>query len=256
MTIWDDLVSTYKNSDLEIIFSNLGISDVAESDYSGLKVASLAQWILESGRGTSLLATKHHNFGGLKWRNEMEGFAKRAFYEASDGPDYYCKFASLEDFITGYWKFITRSPYTGWEDQTDSPEEYIEFLKSKGYAGDPNYVIKVTNLFSEASELLSLPQEEEITPMGTWIKETDPAIYWMQGGYYIDKVDKVPDDGEFAVVITDLKQWFSGSEYPIPRTMKIAQGNVPEPQPLLKRDGHGEGEGETKRKPRNGTLAI
>jgi len=231
MAVWHDLVSLYKDRDLAGLFSSLEISEIAASRFSNLKIASLAQWILESGRGTSTLATKHFNFAGLKWRDEMQDFATAVLYDASDGPDRYCKFAGLEEFVKGYWKFITRSPYTGWEDETSSAEEYIQFLQSRGYAEDVNYVNKVVNLFPEARQLLELPQEGEITPTGTWIKETDAAIYWMQGEHYIDKADKITDGDESSVVITDLNEWFSGHEYPIPQMMKIAHGEVPEPPP-------------------------
>ncbi len=229
MTLWDDLITAYNTTNLASVFSSLNISDVPTANHSGLKVASLSQWILESARGTSLLATNHLNFGGLKWRNELEGFATRIEYDASDGPDYYCKFASLNDFIRGYWKFITRSPYTGWEDRSDSPSAYIEFIGSI-YATDPNYITKVKNLFSEAEQLLGLPDDGITTPLGTWIKETDEAIYLMEGGYYIDKLDKVSDGSEFSLVITNMKNWFTSDLYPAPGTMKIAIGSVAEPE--------------------------
>ena len=36
--------------------------------YPHLKAVTLAQWMLESARGNSQLATRHYNFAGLKWR--------------------------------------------------------------------------------------------------------------------------------------------------------------------------------------------
>ncbi|NEP60691.1 MAG: peptidoglycan DD-metalloendopeptidase family protein [Symploca sp. SIO2G7] len=230
MTIWEDLVSTYKSTNLETIFASLGISGIPESDYSNLKIASLSQWILESAKGTSILATRHYNFGGLKWRDEMSDFATKVLYEAHDGPDYYCRFASIEAFITGYWKFLTRTPYTSWEDYTSSPEEYIEFI-GETYAPNQGYVGKVQNQFAEARQLLAL-SDAPLLSQGTWIQETDEALYWMKGQYYIDQLDKVPDDDGFAVVITDLKEWFSSSQYPAPQSMKIAKGDVKEPSPI------------------------
>jgi len=50
-----------------------------------LRDVTLAQWLLESGRGTSALAVQHYNFGGLKWRPEMAGYATRIKYKAADG---------------------------------------------------------------------------------------------------------------------------------------------------------------------------
>ena len=241
MAIWDKLLSASKDADLGKVFAEIGIEGVPRSNYSGLKVASLAQWILESGRGTSGLATIHYNFAGLKWRNEMDGFATKVVFDAPSETAEFCRFASPENFIKGYWKFISRSPYTGWEDHTESPKEYIEFLKLKNYATDPSYVAKVSNLFSEARGLFSVSSGGEPTPTGTWLKATDEAIYWMQGNRYIEKVDKVPvpDKDEFRVVLNDLRDWFSGAIYPIPGIMKIAQGDVPEPI-KLKHEGNGD----------------
>ncbi len=113
----------------------------------------LAQWMLESGRATSDLSTKHYNFGGLKWRKEMAGFATRVEYDAHDGVDFYCKFATIENFITGYWVFLNRSPYSGWEANVATPEAFIKFI-GPIYAGDDKYADKVIALLPEANQLL------------------------------------------------------------------------------------------------------
>lgn len=120
-----------------------------------LRSVTLAQWSLESGRGTSRLAIEHGNFGGLKWRPEMQGYATPVQYAAHDGVDTYCAFASGEAFIAGYWRFIERSPYQGWEQFAQDPQGYVAFLKSRGYAGDPNYAMKVLALLPEADALLA-----------------------------------------------------------------------------------------------------
>ena len=85
-----------------------------------LKPVTVAQWMHESGRGSSKLATDHNNFAGLKWRDEMQGFATPVTYEAHDGTDRYCKFTSIETFIHGYWHFLERAPYRGWRDHAAS----------------------------------------------------------------------------------------------------------------------------------------
>lgn len=123
-------------------------------DFPQLKGITIAQWILESSRGTSRLATEHLNFGGLKWREEMAGFATPVDYEASDGLDEYCKFDSLEKFIKGYWRFLGRSPYEGWRNNAGSAEAFIGFI-GPVYAGDRNYIAKVLNLYAEAKQLLA-----------------------------------------------------------------------------------------------------
>jgi N-acetylmuramoyl-L-alanine amidase len=118
-----------------------------------LKEVTLAQWMLESGRATSKLAKEHYNFGGLKWRPEMALYATSVLYEAHDGEDKYCKFATIESFINGYWAFINRAPYSGWEEHTSSGEEYIKFI-GPIYTPGAGYADKVLSLVPEAKELL------------------------------------------------------------------------------------------------------
>ncbi|MFL9840749.1 N-acetylmuramoyl-L-alanine amidase [Sphingomonas sp. ST-64] len=122
--------------------------------YSYLKSVTLAQWLLESGRGGSDLAKLHYNFGGLKWRPEMAGHATKVRYQAHDGADDYCKFATLEGFIRGYWVFIDRAPYSGWETNVATPEDYIRFI-GPIYTPTPGYADKVIALMPEAAKLLA-----------------------------------------------------------------------------------------------------
>lgn len=130
-----------------------------------LRAVTLAQWLLESGRATSDLARLHLNFGGLKWRPEMAGFATRVEYEASDGVDFYCKFATIESFINGYWRFINRPPYSGWEGHVSTPEDYIGFI-GPIYTPTPGYAAKVLNLVPEAEALLAVGEASAETETG------------------------------------------------------------------------------------------
>lgn len=69
--------------------------------------------------------------------------------------------------------------------------------------------------------------------MGTWIKETDKAIYLMQGGYYLSKISKYPsktNPDERVLNITGMKAWFTRSD--APRAMTVSQGGGQEPPPL------------------------
>lgn len=121
--------------------------------YPHLKAVTLAQWMLESGRGTSELAKLHYNFAGLKWRPEMAPYATRISYEAHDGKDWYCKFPTIESFINGYWAFINRSPYSGWEENAGTGETYINFI-GPVYTPSSGYAKKVLKLVPEATALL------------------------------------------------------------------------------------------------------
>lgn len=121
-----------------------------------LRAITLAQWMLESGRAKSRLAREFYNFGGIKWRPEMAAFATKAKYKASDGVDYYCKFATLESFINGYWAFLNRAPYSGWEAHVATAEEFINFI-GPIYTPSTKYAARVLNLLPEAEALLAAP---------------------------------------------------------------------------------------------------
>lgn len=124
-------------------------------EFNELKPICLAQWLLESGRCSSVLFKEHNNAGGMKWRSEMSQVASPVEYEASDGKDTYCHFNSLPEWIQGYWRFIERSPYKGWRTSAEAgPRAYISFIASCGYAEDGNYVSKVLSLLPEAEGLL------------------------------------------------------------------------------------------------------
>lgn len=145
---WDNLVAIYAK----------------DSRPLSVRIASLAQWILESNRGVSKLALDHLNYGGIKYRSELSEVATPVNYDAHDGADSYAHFNSDSAFIAGYWKFIARAPYKGWEEHTFTAMEYLGFIAGKGYATDPNYVMKVSRLFPEAERLLTGKVSEPETP--------------------------------------------------------------------------------------------
>jgi N-acetylmuramoyl-L-alanine amidase/Mannosyl-glycoprotein endo-beta-N-acetylglucosaminidase len=100
----------------------------ADVEFANLRAVSVAQWTLESGYGRSNLAADFRNFAGLKWRSEMNGYATPVDYAAHDGAEKYCNFATRKKFIAGYWHFLDRSPYDGWRNHIDTPEDFIRFI--------------------------------------------------------------------------------------------------------------------------------
>ncbi|QLE56584.1 glucosaminidase domain-containing protein [Nostoc sp. TCL26-01] len=169
MALIDDLANKYSHADLGLIFSKTGIDAVQINDISRqiLKEVTLAQWLLESARGNSDLAVKANNFAGLKWRDpDMKGFAEPLKIQVpSESKEVeFCQFPDIDAFLMGYWKFLTRTPYKGLEEHTNTPENFIGFLKTKGYSADPNYVTKVINLLPEAQKLLTNAGGVEISP--------------------------------------------------------------------------------------------
>ncbi|WP_160166305.1 peptidoglycan-binding protein [Calothrix sp. PCC 7507] len=109
------------------------IEAVAQTDieFPQLATVCLAQAILESGRGSTNLAKLHHNYHGLKWREEMNGIAKSVYYQTTSEPtggDNFCKFANSVDAVRGYWNFLERSPYKGWRDHVSSAADFLAFI--------------------------------------------------------------------------------------------------------------------------------
>ena len=148
--VLDDLVVRYKATSIA---------------FPSLKAVTLAQWILESRRGTSGLATQHLNFAGLKWRAEMVGFAIPVEHHAHDGLDFYCQFSSVDGFIVGYWKFLARSPYKGWEKHAQkSPEAFIRFIGPIYTPAGAVYVEQVLGLLPEATQRLDQAPDTPAPP--------------------------------------------------------------------------------------------
>ena len=136
--------------------------------------------MVESGYGRSRLAREMLNFAGLKWRNEMLGYAEPVEYDAHDGIDTYCRFASPAAFITGFWHFLGRSPYEGWRKHVATPEEFIRFI-GPIYTPTATYADSVLSLLPKAADLLgneaagpvpNLPRK----PPGTAEPSLKPAI--------------------------------------------------------------------------------
>ncbi|MEH2315924.1 glucosaminidase domain-containing protein [Nostoc sp.] len=126
MSLLDDLVNNYLHQDLARIFTKVGIEadKIPDINRQILKEVNLAQWLLESARGESYLAVNANNFAGLKWRDpDMNGFAKPLKMKVTSESEEveFCKFPDVEAFIIGYWKFLTRSPYKGLEEHTNTP---------------------------------------------------------------------------------------------------------------------------------------
>jgi GH24 family phage-related lysozyme (muramidase) len=70
--------------------------------------------------------------------------------------------------------------------------------------------------------------------VATWIKETDKAIYLMQGGYWISRITKYPSTTnplEQVVDATALETWMQRADAPTAMTFSQGSG-YPEPEKL------------------------
>ena len=69
--------------------------------------------------------------------------------------------------------------------------------------------------------------------MGTWIKETDAAIYLMDGGYWIDRIDKSPSSNnpqEQVLDVVAMAAWMMRTDAPTAMVFSLGTGYA-EPPP-------------------------
>ncbi len=224
MSLLDELVKKYAETDLATIFKEVNETDNLHVDltkidpehYVHLKEVSLGQWLLESGRATSKLSQEATNFSGLKWRSEMAPFAEAILIKVPSEPTKveFCQFANIDNFLRGYWKFLTRSPYKGLEENTFAPENFIGFIQSKGFAADINYISKVLSLVSEARELLATASGVVIPPPPDTLQVTSfPKEVEVREIFTVEGTASVADAGKKLSVLIDER--FPGNDVEI-----------------------------------------
>ena len=156
----------------------------------GIKVYSpiIAQAILESGRGTSELATQAQNYFGLKYKegrcpSAIGDYYKKGSEQLPDGSYVsgtmrWFKFANIDGCVKGYFDFTNTTRYVNLKGVTD-PLTYLNNIKADGYATSINYVNNLYNVI-KSYELLKYDVEEK--------KKT---IYKVQVGAYSKKQNAI-----------------------------------------------------------------
>lgn len=123
----------------------------------GIEVHSpiIAQAILESGWGKSGLASKYHNYFGLKcgssWKGKSVNMATKEEYKVgtlTNIRDNFRVYNSMEAGVKGYFDFINTSRYANLKG-VKSPEEYVRRLKADGYATSSKYVDNVMRVIRD-----------------------------------------------------------------------------------------------------------
>lgn len=132
---------------------------VANSDLipHDIKPAFVSQAIQETGRGTARLFLEFLNPAGMKFRPEMEEICEGVEIEVSSEPSgrgVFCKFSSLASGIAGYWRFVQRPPYAGFEAHLSDPVAYLRHI-GPVWATDPDYTRSCIGLLPEARQLLA-----------------------------------------------------------------------------------------------------
>lgn len=115
----------------------------------------IAQAILESGWGKSGLASKYHNYFGLKcgssWKGKSVNMATKEEYKVGTMTNIRDNFRVFDDFddgIRGYFEFINTSRYANLKG-VKNPEEYVRRLKADGYATSSKYVDNVMKVIRD-----------------------------------------------------------------------------------------------------------
>ena len=124
------------------------------TDYAKMLVAQDA---LESNWGKSSLA-KDFNFGGIKAvkgspfveKETKEYSPKRGEYKTKSK---FRKFRSLDDYVNYKIDLLSGKRYQAF---TGDPSQFYSRIKAGGYATDPNYVEKLTDVYN--SSILSAKQ--------------------------------------------------------------------------------------------------
>lgn len=123
----------------------------------GIKVHSpiIAQAILESGWGESKLASKYHNYFGLKcgtkWTGKSVNLTTQEEYTIgtlTTIKDNFRVYDSLDEGVKGYFEFIQLSRYSNLKGITD-PQTYLETIKADGYATSSTYVSNNMKLINQ-----------------------------------------------------------------------------------------------------------
>ena len=118
------------------------------ADYAKMLVAQDA---LESNWGKSSLA-KDFNFGGIKAVNGTPFVEKETKeYSSKNGmhktKSKFRKFNSLNDYVNYKIDLLSGKRYQAF---TGDPTQFYHRIKAGGYATDPNYVAKLTNIYNNS----------------------------------------------------------------------------------------------------------
>lgn len=156
--------------------SNISKYVVKHAPAYGIKVHSpiIAQAILESNWGNSKLASKYHNYFGLKcgtkWTGKSVNLRTQEEYKTgvfTTIKDNFRVYDSMEEGIKGYFEFIQLSRYHNLRGIT-SPQKYLETIKSDGYATDSRYVQKNMSIIKQYNltqyDVMEVKEVARVTP--------------------------------------------------------------------------------------------
>lgn len=168
----------------------------------GIEVHSpiIAQAILESGWGKSGLASKYHNYFGLKcgssWKGKSVNMATKEEYKVgtlTNIRDNFRVYDSMEAGVKGYFEFINTKRYANLKGVT-SPEEYVKRIKADGYATSSTYVDNIMRVIRD-NKLTRFDRKKA----GGKMKKEDLTGKVLSGKEIIDILAKRVINGDYGV---------------------------------------------------------
>lgn len=168
----------------------------------GIEVHSpiIAQAILESGWGKSGLASKYHNYFGLKcgssWKGKSVNMATKEEYKVgtlTNIRDNFRVYDSMEAGVKGYFEFINTKRYANLKGVT-SPEEYVKRIKADGYATSSAYVNNIMRVIRD-NNLTRFDRKKA----GGKMKKEDLTGKVLSGKEIIDILAKRVINGDYGV---------------------------------------------------------
>ena len=136
----------------------------------------IAQAIHESGWGESKLASKYHNYFGLKcgtnWKGKSVNMKTQEEYKAGSLSTISANFRAydnMEEGVKGYFEFIQLPRYANLKGVT-SPRQYLQNIKDDGYATGSQYVDHIMNTLN----IYNLTQFD--VPVDTKLQTTENPI--------------------------------------------------------------------------------
>ena len=121
---------------------------ISEGKKRGYTVFStvIAQAIIESNSGKSILGYKYHNYFGMKcgsrWKGKSVNLKTKEEYTVgtlTTIKDNFRVYDSIEEGVKGYYDFISTKRYANLK-ESKTYVEYAENLKADGYATSSKYV--------------------------------------------------------------------------------------------------------------------
>ena len=140
----------------KLFINEIGYIIQEEAKKRGYKVCSpiIAQACLESNYGVSQLASRWHNYFGMKcgssWKGKSINLSTKEEYTQGTLTtirDNFRIYNSMEDGVTGYFDFINVKRYDNLKNAS-TPREYLTRIKNDGYATSSSYVQSNMNVIN------------------------------------------------------------------------------------------------------------